>query len=43
MEREQPATWKKQRYVEPRVLTTYEKEELEESIKPHGTNVIWCH
>ena len=27
---------KKQPYVEPKVIATYEKEELEETIKPHG-------
>ena len=26
----------KQPYVEPKVIATYEKEELEEIIKPHG-------
>ncbi len=26
----------KQLYVEPRVLATYSKEELDEAIKPHG-------
>jgi len=27
---------KKQPYEEPKVIATYEKEELEEIIKPHG-------
>ncbi len=27
----------RQLYMEPRVLATYSKEELDETIKPHGT------
>jgi hypothetical protein len=29
----------KQTYVEPRIVATYTKEELEETIKPHGSFV----
>jgi len=27
---------KKETYVEPKIVATYSKEELEETIKPHG-------
>ncbi len=30
---------KKKPYVEPKVIATYEKEELEETIKPHGPDL----
>lgn len=29
-------TGKKEIYVEPQIIATYSKEELEETIKPHG-------
>ena len=29
---------KKEIYVEPKIIATYTKEELEETIKPHGSN-----
>lgn len=29
---------KKQPYVEPKVIATYEKEELEDTLKAHGQN-----
>jgi len=28
---------KKETYVEPKIIATYTKEELEETIKPHGS------
>jgi len=28
---------KKEIYLEPKVIATYSKEDLEETIKPHGT------
>jgi hypothetical protein len=28
---------KKEIYVEPKIIATYTKEELEDTIKPHGT------
>lgn len=31
-----PETREKQTYEPPKVLATYKKEELEETIKPHG-------
>lgn len=30
---------KKEMYVEPKIVATYNKEELEDSIKPHGNNI----
>ncbi len=36
MKKEEIKPEKKQPYVEPKVIATYEKEELEETIKPHG-------
>lgn len=33
---------RKQLYVEPRVLATYSKEELEETIRPHGSTDTYC-
>ncbi len=36
MRKEEVKPKKKQPYVEPKVIATYEKEELEETIKPHG-------
>jgi hypothetical protein len=29
---------KKEIYIEPKIVATYKKEELEENIKPHGPN-----
>lgn len=29
---------KKEIYVEPKIIATYTKEELEETIKPHGSS-----
>ncbi len=29
--------FKKETYVEPKIIATYTKEELEETIKPHGS------
>jgi hypothetical protein len=29
---------KKEIYLEPKIIATYTKEELEETIKPHGIN-----
>ena len=37
MENKKDKLEEKQPYVEPEVLATYEKEELEEAIKPHGS------
>ncbi len=39
MKKEETKPKKKQPYVEPKVIATYEKEELEETIKPHGPPV----
>jgi len=36
MKRQEPGSGEKQMYVEPRVLATYSKEELEDNIRPHG-------
>jgi hypothetical protein len=33
-------TEKKEIYVEPQIIATYSKEELEETIRPHGSFVI---
>jgi endonuclease III-like uncharacterized protein len=30
---------KKEMYVEPKIIATYTKEELEETIKPHGFTI----
>ena len=30
---------KKEIYIEPKIVATYTKEELEETIKPHGSNL----
>jgi hypothetical protein len=30
---------KKEIYVEPKIMATYSKEDLEETIKPHGSTV----
>ena len=42
MEDEQTRTQKKQAYVEPKVLASLQKEELEESIRPHGGGGCGC-
>jgi hypothetical protein len=39
MKNEERKLEKKQPYVEPKVLATYEKEELEETIKTQGNGV----
>ena len=31
----------KKKYVKPEILATYSKEELEETIKPHGSTVSY--
>jgi len=36
MKKEEPKRGERQLYVEPKVLATYSKEELEETIRPHG-------
>ncbi len=36
MKKEEMKPKKKQPYVEPKVIATYEKDELEEAIKPAG-------
>ena len=36
MEDKKNTSTEKLPYVEPKVLATYEKEELQEAIKPHG-------
>ncbi len=40
--REEARHERKQLYVEPRVLATYSKEELEETIRPHGSADTYC-
>ena len=39
MEKKEVKDREKEVYVEPKVLATYDKEELEEKIKPEGNHV----
>jgi hypothetical protein len=39
MENKNKECKKKETYVEPKITATYTKKELEETIKPHGSNI----
>ena len=40
MEKKDVKDREKEVYVEPRVVATYDKEELEEKVKPQGNNEV---